>query len=313
MVRTKDILDMSIDEFMAVKKERLTMDIVEMQPNGINQKKRNKKLFREYKNHWETFLQRKLDRGDANVPFLERLSKLRFYVFHNIYYCALPLYECKYCQSRTYGKASYLLCSRCEAVHYCSEKCQREHWPTHRAHCKEDFSEQVQPLNKWIRDVTKNENIKEMTQFRDMFYEIISVTGLARLSFEVEFVNGQKIRNVCAREHYDEIEIASLNDAESPLVIQIWFNYKLSDNFSHELPGDCIASRGIALCSPMSTDKRNHELILIEKASVREYKLLYKSQVKSFIFSFMFIVVLVLCGYFLISLISLLFVRLYIL
>jgi hypothetical protein len=26
-------------------------------------------------------------------------------------------------------------CSRCEAAYYCSERCQREHWPSHRSLC----------------------------------------------------------------------------------------------------------------------------------------------------------------------------------
>ncbi len=32
-------------------------------------------------------------------------------------------------------------CSRCRAVFYCSQKCQREHWPKHKAHCEQTDKE----------------------------------------------------------------------------------------------------------------------------------------------------------------------------
>jgi len=51
------------------------------------------------------------------------------------------------------GAIVKLKCSRCRVVHYCSKKCQKVHFPTHRAECKEisDMRARVSALNVALR------------------------------------------------------------------------------------------------------------------------------------------------------------------
>ena len=78
----------------------------------------------------------------------------KFGLTYSIY---LNIYKCGNCDKYKYIGKHYKMCSCCRSIHYCSKKCQKLHWKTHRVECKNyKIRKMAQLLNDIIRGLTDN-------------------------------------------------------------------------------------------------------------------------------------------------------------
>lgn len=72
---------------------------------------------------------------------------------------ALPLYICIQCNKFRYVGDKYLYCSICSVTYYCSVKCQKLNWSSHKSTCCKKDRQLIKPLNDLVTELTKTTSV----------------------------------------------------------------------------------------------------------------------------------------------------------
>ena len=151
---------------------------------------------------------------------------------------ALPLYICNQCNKFRYVGDKYLHCSICSVAYYCSIKCQKLNWRSHKLTCCKEDKLLIKPLHDLISELTKSIDIGLI---EDLLLLISIYRGLFAKKLRIRF-NAEDIEKCLNNKKFSFFDILpwelgnyQLDPPRADNIIKINFQLKDSDRINRSV------------------------------------------------------------------------------